>query len=151
MEEETTTLKINGKEYEYNVDEQLQIDTSDISEEFATHAGKFAYWAILVENASYQVDVLKQDLAVARAQLDAQKRAELKAAGKKSTEKMVENMVITDPQYLEKEDAYLDAKRTLGYFKAAKDAMIQRKDMLVSLGATQRAEYNSDISLRMDR
>ena len=66
----------------------------------------------------------------------------------KLTEKMVENTVITHPEYVESLNNHLDAKRTAGLLKAARDAMIHRRDMLIQLGATHRAEGTSDIRIR---
>lgn len=124
------------------------INRSDLSNEFAEHAERFAWYATAYELASDEELRLKEHLARVYAQVDAHVRAEAKAAATKLTEKMVENTVITHPKYVQVQEKYLDAKRNTGLLKAARDSMIHRRDMLISLGANYRAEGRSDISLK---
>ena len=79
--------------------------------------------------------------------LDYQKRLEMQNSGVKTTEKMIENMVITADEYVALQTELLDAERQVGLLKAARDSMAQRKEMLVSLGANQRTEFRADASL----
>lgn len=148
MEQNKTGLGVDvtldGIRYERSLDEDISIDNSSLDYEFSEQAKRFAWWAVVGE---ISMDVLarqKYSLDVLYAQLDQQKRAEAQAVGVKLTEKMVENSVITDPLYREAMNKYLDIKKQSSILQAGKAAFLQRKDMLVSLGANYRAEGVGD-------
>lgn len=126
----------------------VSLQHKPIQEAFVEHAELFAWYATAYELASSHESNLKTELGRKYAILDANARQQAKQANVKMTEKMVENTVITSPAYRSLEDEYLKAKRSTGLLKAAKDAMIHRRDMLIQLGANYRAEGASDISLR---
>jgi hypothetical protein len=125
---EQTDFEVGGRTYGNTMRQDLNINSGDLSGDFIDHPEKFAKWATL----DYTV------------------RTQGSAAGVKLTEKMVENTVITSPEYVSAQDLYRDSTRTCGLLKVARDAMIHRRDMLIQLGATYRAEGNSDISIRED-
>lgn len=127
--------------------EHVSLQHKPIQEAFKEHAELFAWYATAYELASDHESRLKTELGRKYAMLDASARQQAKQAGVKMTEKMVENTVITSPAYRSLEDDYLRAKRDSGLLKAAKDAMVHRRDMLIQLGANYRAEGASDISL----
>lgn len=152
MSEETPELfdvfTIGDETFPNDLTEHLAISNKPINDAFTDHAGLFAWYATAYELASAHESRLKTELGRKYALLDANARQQAKQAGVKMTEKMVENTVITSPAYKTLEDDYLKAKMNAGLLKAAKDAMIHRKDMLVQLGANYRAEGASDISLK---
>lgn len=152
MDEEQDLLfdvfKIGEQEFDNNLDEHLNLRTKNVNECFMEHAELFAWYATAYELA-LDVEIRAKDaLSRLYARVDAQARDAARSAGVKMTEKMVENTVITDPQYVAEQEKYLDAKRNTGLLKAAKDAMIHRRDMLIQMGATYRAEGLSDITLK---
>jgi vacuolar-type H+-ATPase subunit D/Vma8 len=63
---------------------------------------------------------------------------------------MVENTVIANEEYQKAMFQYLELKKQLGMLQAGKDAIEQKKDMLISLGANYRAEASSNPSILMD-
>lgn len=138
---------VGSHTYESTLDEDLFINRNDLNSEFSSHAEKFAYYSTCFELASDKLRRYEVELKRLYAVLDANKRSELINAGVKYTEKMIENSVITDDAYRALQDEALDAERQVGLLKAARDAMAQRKEMLISLGANQRSEYRSDPSL----
>lgn len=81
------------------------------------------------------------DLECAYAQLDKEYRATL--SGGKVTEKVIESNILTDARYVAMQNKYLDAVENTGVLRAACEAMRQRKDMLVQLGAQRRAEASA--------
>jgi hypothetical protein len=138
---------VGAVDYTSKLDEDLYINRSDLNSEFSEHAERFAYYSTCYEIAADKFRRLEVDLKRMYAVLDYQKRSEMQGAGIKSTEKMVENMVITADEYVALQTEVLDAERQLGLLKAARDSMAQRKEMLVSLGANQRTEFRADTSL----
>jgi hypothetical protein len=142
------TFKFGDMEYESKLAQDLFIDRGNLSGEYENHASRFAWYSTAYELAMDAELRLKVDLERGYAQLDAQARASMTAQGLKITEKKVENMVITQQDYVALQDDYLNAKRNTGLLKAARDALIHRRDMLIGLGANYRAETASDLSLR---
>lgn len=142
---------IGGIEYPNKLQEHLSLRTQNVNDSFCDHGELFAWYATAHEVALDLEVRAKEELARIYARLDHQTRTAAKGAGVKMTEKMTENTVITDPQYIAEQSKYHDAKRNTGLLKAAKDAMIHRRDMLVQLGATYRAEGNSDMNLLTDQ
>jgi hypothetical protein len=147
LSELVPTYTVGSVDYESRLDQDLYINRSDLSSEFAEHSERFAYYATCFEIAADKFRRHEVDMKRMHAILDHEKRMEMMNSGVKTTEKMIENMVITDDRYVALETETLEAERQLGLLKAARDSMGQRKEMLVSLGANQRSEFRADISL----
>ena len=136
-------IEIRGIEYDNSFADDVQIDRTNLDEEFATQAEKYAYYAFLAEEAKAVHERSKFELEQAYAVIDHEKRmcaAATKAANPKfkMTEKMVENEVLTDRRYGEKKEAVLKAKLLAGQLQQAAIAIAQRRDMLQQLGASAR-------------
>ena len=142
------TIEIDGQEYTVDLSADLDINEGDLSSEFCKHAEKFAFYATAYELALRQDKKLHAKLDRQYAILDHSVRMEGKSSGTKLTEKMVENSVITRPEYTELQEKLQEASEKTGLLKQDKDAMIHRRDMLIQLGATQRAEGASDIAMK---
>ena len=104
MDEEQDLLfdvfKIGEQEFDNNLDEHLNLRTKNVNECFMEHAELFAWYATAYELA-LDVEIRAKDaLSRLYARVDAQARDAARSAGVKMTEKMVENTVITDPQYV---------------------------------------------------
>lgn len=141
-------FKIGDVSYPSTFKQDVYINKSNLSEEFADHSERFAWYATAYELALDVELRAKEHLGRIYARIDAHVREQARESSVKLTEKMVENTVITHPEYVKSLDNYLDAKLQTGLLKACRDGMVQRKDMLVSLGANYRAEGKSDISLK---
>lgn len=141
------TYTVGALDYESRLDQDLYINRSDLSSEFAQHSERFAYYSTCFEIASDKLRRLEVELKRMYAVLDYQKRLEMQNSGVKTTEKMIENMVITSDEYVAMQTEQLNAEREVGLLKAARDSMAQRKEMLVSLGANQRTEFRADAAL----
>lgn len=143
-------FRIGSNTFPNHLTEHTDLKGKHINESFMEHSQLFAWYATAYELALDNEARLKEELSRTYARLDHLHRVNGKAAGVKMTEKMVENTVITDPAYIKASGEYLDAKRNTGLLKAAKDAMIHRRDMLIQMGATYRAEGQSDITLKQN-
>lgn len=142
------TYSVGAATYESTLQEDLFINRTDLSEEFSTHAERFAFYATCYELAAAKAESAKIQLERMYALLDHEKRSELLMAGVKTTEKMVENSVITDDRYVSAQDMYVEFSRQAALLKAAMTAMQHRKDMLIQLGSAARAELQADISIK---
>ena len=141
-------FKIADTEYDNNLAEDLYVNSTMLAEAFSDHAEKFAWYATAHELASDFEIKVKTALDRLHATLYNQFKAEAVATGAKITEKGIESRILTDMNYMQLQDQHLDSKRQLGLLKAARDAMIHRKDMLVSAGSTYRAELQADVTLK---
>lgn len=148
LEELAPTLTVGELTFESKLSQDLFIDRSDLQNEFVKHPERYAFYATSFEIASAKENACKIALERLYAALDHEKRSELTMAGVKSTEKMVENSVITDDRYIAMQGEYLEAQLAAAVCKSAMYAMQHRKDMLIQLGSAARAEFNADVSLK---
>ncbi len=148
LRELTPVLQVGEMTFESKLQEDLFVNRSDLNSEFVRHPERFAFYATCYEIAAAKENNYKVNLERLYAIIDHEKRGELMLAGVKTTEKMVENSVITDERYTALQDDYLQAQKDAAICKAAMHAMQHRKDMLVQLGSAARAEFNADVSIR---
>lgn len=139
-----------------DIQDDLYINPANLQEEFLRQPELFAWWASTCELAkdlvARQKFVLERLTAAIdhRVRLEAQQESERLGKTVKMTETMVQNTVISSEEYQKAMFEYLDLKKQLGMLQAGKDAIEQRKDMLISLGANYRAEASSNPSILMD-
>lgn len=143
-------LEIDGVAFQRQLGDDVPISGTAIDEEFMEHSDRFAWWATVTELARDKVARTKYQLDRIYALVDHKVRFELNDKKAKVTEKIVENIVITSKEYQECMLELLEAKKQLGLAMAGKEALIQRKDMLISLGANMRAEGSSNLSILKD-
>lgn len=147
VKELTTEYQVGDLKYSSSLDEDLFVDRFNLSQEFEKHASRFAWYSTCYELAIDYENRVKTELERAYANLDSTFRKQMEQLGLKFTEKKIEGLVLTHATYIQLQDALNEAKLQTGLLKAAKDAMIMKKDCLISLGANQRAELASDPSL----
>ncbi|MCJ7760611.1 hypothetical protein MUP59_05655 [Candidatus Bathyarchaeota archaeon] len=138
------SVVFSGITYQSSLEEDMLINSTDLDGEFVEQPRKFVWWAVLSEVAKDLLAQKKYEMEQLYARLDHEKRTVALNAKVKLTEKMTENEVITDPRYQKCMAEYLEIKKQNGMLMAGKEAMSQRKDMLISLGANYRAEGNAD-------
>lgn len=143
-------LDLDGVNFNRTLADDLPINGADINGEFMEQPELFAWWATVSELAKDRVASTKYQLERIYATKDHAVRLELTEAKAKITEKIVENTVITSKEYQECMFELLDAKKQLGLLLAGKEALVQRKDMLISLGANMRTEGGGNLSILKD-
>ena len=160
-------LTVNTKSGMYDLDlaEDLRINKTDLSESYMDQPAKFAWYAVLAAQARAQADDLKNKIEqkedyikkILRGKLDAEVRKQLELDGERVTEGKVENGINCHPKYVEAleelhrlRDDYVEANENASILETAKEALNQRKDMLISLGAQMRADM-SNIELSMKK
>lgn len=106
------------------------------------HSGLVVYYATLKFKMTVQKSTLEQEYRVKRAQLDKVMRASFESQGEKYTEARLAARLEMDKniQALKKD---LDlASAWLEFLGSLLEALRHRKDMLMSLAADTREEYN---------
>lgn len=159
------TIDLGDEPYHQDLEGDLAIDSEDINQSFIDQPGKFAWWAVLAAKARSKADRLKaaadkQDDFIRKTltgQLDTKVRQQLEMDGEKITESKVTSAIVQHPDYIEAvatynkmQDDFINANEDARILEAARDAMNQRKDMLISLGAMLRMDM-SNVELNMKK
>jgi len=141
---EGTLIKIKTPKGEktFDVVKVLKIDFDNLTEEFATQAAVYAYFAILAPFAEYTETMLDLAKDQEYAASDDGARKELEAKKEKYTEAVIKSMVQLDEEYEKAYKAHADAHYDTAIIKAIAKALEQRAEMLISMGAQQRHELN---------
>ena len=140
----------NGRIVVLNMAEDLKIEATALAKEYTEQALKFGYLAVVAEMSRAKCDELDHELDLVKSQ----KYHKLKGGdyqttyGYKPTEDGLKAAVKTDEHVVALQSALNRARHDTGILYAFKNAFEQRKEMLISLGATQRQE---DESARMGR
>lgn len=139
----------------YTFAELLAINQEDLSNEFATHASRYAYISALAAKAEALFNEAKQEREQVYADVELFYRDELvKMPDVKVTEGLIKSSVVGDDAYIaavSKENTALHDWKVL---RALVDGLRERGSMLVSLGAHMRAEMdmtNASILATKDR
>lgn len=135
---ENSKVVLNGKQY--NLADFTEIDQEMLSDEFAGQASAYAYVGMLVAEAEAALNDVKMEKDIIYSEADADYREQYNKRGEKYTEAVIRSAVVMDGDYIKvvkEETEVLKAYKTL---KALHDAMRQRGEMLISLGATLRSE-----------
>ena len=152
------TVKTKSSENTIDLAKDLQIDPANINEAFCEQPAKFAWWATvaaqaraLVEKKKAEIDQTEEYMKkTLMGELDAEVRTTLDMNGEKVTESKVLNGIYAHERYQETQkkvfdlrEELLDLQQKSTVLDIARDAMNQRKDMLISLGAQIRQELTN--------
>jgi len=145
-------LKLDsGAELTADLQSDVRIESTNLEEEFLHQPERYAWWASVAELAKDLVARQKFMLERLAAKLDHAER--LRAASSvpptKLTEKMMEHYINSHEEYQEAMLQFLEFKKQYGLLSVGRDAMEQRKDMLISIGANYRAEASANPSILM--
>ena len=140
----------NGTVVEFDLDDAVSIDLTNLDREFIRQAKLFARYSTAYEISLKEVSGLKADLDSVSAQVDVFNRKQAADSGTKLTEKMAEHAIKGSVEFLRKNEELLCAQQITGLLKQARDAMIQKKDMLIQLGYNQRQERASDLTMKSE-
>lgn len=150
--------------YDLDLASDLKINKTDLTESYIDQPAKFAWYAVLAAQARAHADFIKSKIdqkedyvkKVLKGKLDASVRKQLELDGEKITELKVENGISCHPEFISaleelhmlRED-YIGVNENASILETAKEALNQRKDMLISLGAHMRADFaNIDLSMK---
>ena len=139
---ELTLYDMHGKLRTFKIDDIFNIDETNISKEFAQQASVYAFFATLAalaERKAADADFLKDQ---EYAQADQACREELDEGSIKYTEAVIKSMVLTDAGYTKRVKNHVIMEYDYKLLKAIAEALKQRADMLISLGAYLRHEMD---------
>ena len=128
-----------------------EIDLTNLSNEFVEINARISYANQLLADAEEFLEHAEAELTLVEAQAFLRHRESLKASGEKVTEKLLEALVVTDPQRIQAMGAALAARANKQRCRREVDSFVKKSEILVSLGAHIRAEMNLDPTLRTKR
>lgn len=144
-------------DFSEKLEKDLKFQPENLNQAYIEQASKFAFWATLAVQAKSKVDKKKleieqQDDFIKKmlvGKLDPVVRRQLEDNSEKVTEAKVTNGIYVHPEYVAacnklyklQEDLW-ELQLQWNLLSTAKDALVQRKDMIISLGANLRQELN---------
>lgn len=126
----------------------VEVDGSNIREEYMRVSADVAFWSNQFAHAHRRMLLAKILLERASAGAYLVERETAEDMGKKVTEAMIDARVRSDPDVQRAEAELVEAEFERERLKGVTEAIRAKRDMLVSLGATMRAEMQGDPSLR---
>lgn len=126
---------------------QTAINPSNLDDAFVKQNSLRAYYGTQAAFAEGAASRAKARFEVSEADLYDTHRRRLSALSEKVTEKMVENAVKTDPRWIEAKNEMIDAETTASLNKAMAASLMDRRDMLIQLGADRRDEMKGQMRM----
>lgn len=136
------TFKKGDESRSIDIAELFDIDEANLTREFSRQASLYAFFATLQADAEYELANASLDKDQAYAVADDKNRKYMDKREMKYTEPVIKSLVIRDEDYQAKYDDWAWAEHEVEALKAIVKALQMRAEMLVSMGAQLRQEYN---------
>ena len=129
---------------EFNKDMEIGVD---LDEAFRNQGSLYAYYAQIAADAAKNMENKKLRLDIIEARLSKQKRKEYADAGTRCTEKVLTEDVSISTEYIKARVELNEARALAELLKSCLEALKQRKEMIVQLGAAAREEAKGDLRM----
>lgn len=129
--------------------ECVKLEPTALEEEFVRYTADFAFWGSKFASAKQEESLAKLARDTTAADLDVGAREAL-AGDKKPTEAMISAWVAKHPAMQQAEKDVIAATYHVDRTRAIWEALRAKRDMLVGLGAQQRAEMQHEPTVKMD-
>ncbi len=127
----------------------VTLDNTNLQGEFCKYTADFSHWGERFAQAKQEESLAKLAKETTAADLDVQAREAL-AGDKKPTEAMISAWVTRHPAMQEAEKNLISATFEMDRVRAVWEALRAKRDMLVGLGAQQRAEMQHEPSIKVE-
>jgi hypothetical protein len=125
----------------------LAVNPNDLDDAVTSQAPMFVHYAQQAAYARRQYEKSKLAAEIMESQLDSAWRKKLAEDGGKVTEKMVENAVKADPRYAKAHNQVIEARALFDIANDAREAYMQRKDMIVQVSVDRRREREGQMRI----
>lgn len=129
----------------------VQFDVNDLDTAVMEHAGLFVFYADKSRLARRQSDRMKASFEITESRLYALHRTDLVAKSGKATEAQVQNAVTSDPRWWEANKLMIDARAIFDLASDAREAFMQRRDMIVQCSVDRRHERTGQVRVMEER
>lgn len=120
----------NYDEYIEEITDDSSIEIDNLGKAVLIQASLFLKWSTRAANAVHEKKMLKNRLNVIKSQLELKIRRNPPKDLGKLTEGTVTALVVTDPEYMQAEEEYLEAETFANEMLNAKQAMEEKRDAL---------------------
>lgn len=127
--------------------EDLVIDKFSLDIEWQNQPVKFAEWSEKAVEASFERDKAKEQLEIARAQIDSKIRT---TSTEKLTETAISSRISLDKDYQAANNKYMEANKNLGILNVARDAFEHRKKALEKMTDLFISNYWADRPMKKE-
>ncbi len=127
--------------------EDTRVSEIHLDECFQKQSSLRAYYGALAAQYEAQAQKMSTAFEVLEAKLFKKYRDEAASSGVKATEKMLENQVKTDPLWFSGKTKVAEARRNSDILKALVMSLVDRRDMLIQLGADRRDESKGQLRM----
>ena len=142
-----TTLRV-GRD-ELSIKDYLYVDDRSIWTELERHASKYYFIASVTADVRYARDELKDQLTLLAGRLRERIVERSASLGeRKPNDTLIEAMINRDEEHQELSNRILKETRTLDRLYALRDALAQRKDLLVQIATDVRRERDINLERR---
>lgn len=124
-----------------------RISEVDLDKAFFEQSSLRAYYGALAAEYESFANRLETVVEAKEAVLAREIRAQALAENKKLSEKMVEELVRSDPKWIKMKNAVYEAQAQATIAKAFVQSLIDRRDMLIQLGADRRDESKGQLRM----
>lgn len=128
--------------------ECVRIDPSKVTEEFIRVPSDLAFWSERYNDAAEAYLRAKMTRDKCAAEVELRVRRDAAHRGEKLTENIVQARVTVDEEFTAMNLAVIEAEANKNRLRSTVDAILAKKDMLVSVGAHLRAEMGRDPVVR---
>jgi hypothetical protein len=125
----------------------VAFELHDLDNAIRMQAGLYVHYADLARQARRQHDRMKVTAEVMESRLYATHREAVITAGGKPTKDQVEALVRTDPRWYAAQQKVIDAKAIMDLAVDSREALHQRKDMLVQVSVDRRREREGELRI----
>lgn len=143
QQEETTSAATKLQKYLKDQEALLTIDEANLNEDFVNQAPRYFKAAMNFHKAERAVQLEKQELE----KLVAIKDSELRSTGEKTTEAYIDKAIKGDEDVQAQKKRIIDAELQVGLHQACMRSWDHKRDMLIQVGAVQRAEMQGQTQL----
>lgn len=139
--------------------EETKINPVNLDDAFMKQSSLRAYYGAMAANADMNAAKAKARFDILEARLYKKYRDAATTEGVKTTEKSLENQVKLDEEWAKGKAEYINAQCYADVAKALVSSLVDRRDMLIQLGADRRDESKGQMRVmaaqaeadRMDR
>ena len=141
-----------GKTKSIHLDDVLEIHEDRLTEHFAQQASIFGYFSIQLAEAERILSKVKTEAEQEYSAADEHYRKMYNELEQKYTEAVIKSDVVRDLDYNKVLDRQRNLERNVSILKSIVNALKMKADMLISMGAHLRQEYDmTGMSIRQQK
>lgn len=128
----------------------LDLSVGQLNSAMVQQPSLYFYFAQLYHKANYDAGVCKNKMEIYEAEICKKLKGSAISSGIKVTDKFVNSVIVSDVIWQGISGEVRESEYCAGVLNAACRALEHRRDMLINLGATVRAELGSEVRINKE-